>query len=293
MHTTILSGPTGTELIRRGVRLPDRAWSADAVESAPEIISDIHADYAAAGATVHVACTFRTQPAIFPDEFARLTAAAVRLCRESVPSHHRVAGCLAPIADCYDPAASPPESRARPLHARMARALADAGVDLVVCETFPNPAEALIALDEALKVGLEAWFSLTPGPDGRLLSPEQVRAGAAAAIARGAAAVMVNCSPPQRTIDYVLALRTALNASTRRGVVIGASANAGDRSLGLGWSAWTGERCTTGDPTLDPPAARFADLAATWRDAGASILGGCCGTDPTHAAALARRLGVI
>lgn len=278
MPTTILSGPTGTELIRRGVRLPARTWSAEAIESAPEVLADIHADYAAAGATVHVACTFRTQPALYPDDYQRLTAAAVRICRESIPSHHRVAGSLAPIADCYAPNSSPPESRARPLHAMMARALADAGVDLVLCETFPSISEAGIALEEAIRVGLDAWVSFTPGPQGLLLSPERVRLAAAGAIRRGAAAVLVNCSPPRETLLYVRALKAAVAASPRRGVQFGAYANAGSRTLGLGWEADQAEA-----------SARYADIAATWVAEGATVVGSCCGTGSSHTARLADR----
>ena len=60
--TTLLDGPVGTELERRGLKLPPPLWSARAIEDAPELLREIHADYAAAGARVHTANTFRTDP---------------------------------------------------------------------------------------------------------------------------------------------------------------------------------------------------------------------------------------
>jgi len=58
----ILDGALGTELARRGVPTPLPLWSAAAIDSAPQVLSAIHRDYAEAGATVHTANTFRTGP---------------------------------------------------------------------------------------------------------------------------------------------------------------------------------------------------------------------------------------
>jgi S-methylmethionine-dependent homocysteine/selenocysteine methylase len=60
------------------------------------------------------------------------------------------------------------------------------------------------------------------------------------------------------------------------GVPFGAYANAGDRREAVGWDAEAHEA-----------ARRYAALARTWRDAGATLVGGCCGTRPEHVAALA------
>ena len=57
----LLDGATGTELERRGVRTALPLWSAPALLEHPEIVEQIHADYAAAGAELITANTFRTQ----------------------------------------------------------------------------------------------------------------------------------------------------------------------------------------------------------------------------------------
>jgi S-methylmethionine-dependent homocysteine/selenocysteine methylase len=89
---------------------------------------------------------------------------------------------------------------------------------------------------------------------------------ARACVTAGAAAVLVCCTAVSRTLPYLQRLASI-------GVPFGAYANAGEPREGFGW----------GD---DAAAARYAAVAATWRDAGATILGSCCGTSPAHIAAL-------
>lgn len=270
----LLDGPMGTELLARGVPTPLPGWSAHALDHAPDVVAAIHRDYAAAGATIHTACTFRTRPRT-ADRWEDLARRAVRLCREAIPSTHRVAGSLAPLEDCYRPDLSPPDPR--PEHRALARVLAEEGCDLLLCETFPHVGEALVAVEEAVATGLETWLSLTAGPHADLLTPRQVRDGALHAVRAGASAVLVNCVPATRTLDFVRALAEVAGAT---GVPFGAYANAGAPDDRMGWS-----------PAPPDPAAaeRYADLAAAWVEAGATILGSCCGTSPAHIAALARR----
>ncbi|APR86729.1 Homocysteine S-methyltransferase [Minicystis rosea] len=264
---TILDGPLGTELAARGVPTPGPAWSARAILDAPEVIAAIHRDYAAAGATVHTANTFRTKARQVGAAWEELAHRAVALARASVPSAHRVAGSIAPLEDCYRPDLSPHDPR--PEHRALARALAAASVDILLCETFPHVGEALIAVEEAVATGLPVWVSFTAGPDGTLLTPEAIAAGAREAVRRGAGAVLVNCTAATRILPYVERLADA-------GVTFGAYANAGDPAEGIGW-------------TEHGDVARYAALAERWAACGATILGGCCGTGPAHMAALAAR----
>lgn len=95
------------------------------------------------------------------------------------------------------------------------------------------------------------------------------------AVARGAAAVFVNCVPARVTRAYVEAIAHRLGGR----VPLGAYANAGEAEEGMGWRA-----------APEAPE-RYASLAATWVDAGATILGACCGTRVPVVAELARRFG--
>lgn len=276
----ILDGPMGTELGRRGVETPSPGWSAYAIESHPEVIVEIHESYARAGAKAHRGNTFRTQPKVFPQRYAQLARRAYELLRASVATEVRAAGaarattllgCLAPVEDCYRPYLSPAAATARASHRKVAAALKEAGFDGIVCETFPHAGEAVIAVEEAARTGLPTWVSLTAGPDGTLMSPEAMERAARDCVSAGAEAVLVCCTPATKTLPYV-------ERVARAAAVIGAYANAGDPSAGLGWDA---------EPTR--AAAAYADLAAEWIASGASIVGGCCGTGPAHIAELSSR----
>jgi len=265
---TVLDGAMGTELGRRGVSLKGRAWSAHANLVAPEIVTAIHADYAAAGATVHTANTFRTTPWGFGEGWEEAAATAVALAKRAVPAGHRVAASLAPLRDCYRPDQSPLSPRVE--HRAIARVLAGTGADLLLCETFPHVGEAWVAVEEAVATGLPVWVSFTAGPNADLLSPREVRRGAQGAVDRGAAAVLVNCIPAARIEEW-------LDAVAGCGVPFGAYANVGDiEDTHVVWHA--------GDD--DPDA--YQTRAVRWAAAGATLLGGCCGTGPAHVAGLHR-----
>ena len=265
----------GSLLAARGVPTPPPLWSAAALSTAETEVARVHADYAARGATVHTAATFRTKERQAGPAWEALTRKAVRLARDSVPPDHRVAGSLSPLEDCYRPDLSPRDPR--PEHRQMARALADAGVDILLCETFPHVGEALIAVEEAVRTGLCTWVSFTAGPHGELLTPEEIAAGAREAVNRGASAVMVNCTAAAQTRRYVEALREVASLAK---VPFGAYANAGDPEEAFNRGA-------------EDPAAALAYLgfALQWADVGATILGSCCGTGPLHIEALAKALG--
>src|SRR5438128_794011 len=96
---TILDGPMGTQLETRGVSTAGRVWSARALIEAPHVVAQIHREYAAAGAMVHTACTFRTTARAVGSDWERLARLAVKVCRESIPAGHRVAGSIAPLED--------------------------------------------------------------------------------------------------------------------------------------------------------------------------------------------------
>ena len=156
-------------------------------------------------------------------------------------------------------------------HGELARVLADAGCDVLLCETFPHVPEALVAVACAVDTGVETWVAFTAGPDGTLLSPEEMSEGARAAVDEGARAVLVNCTPAHDTRRFLDAL-----AAAKLGVPIGAYANGGLANDIDGFTV-------AGEPT---PSA-YAALARGWASAGASIIGACCGTGPLHIAALA------
>ena len=267
---TVLDGPMGTQLLARGHPLPAPSWSAWALQHAPEAVATLHTEYADAGATVHTTNTFRARPDAVGDTWETLARSAVSLAREAVSSGHRIAGSIAPLADCYRPDLSPPNPR--PAHRALADVLVDAGVDLLLCETFAHVEEGLAAVAAAIETGTETWVSFTAGPQGTLLSPEEIHRGAERAVALGAAAVLVNCIPAADTVRFLAPL-------VDLGVPFGAYANAGHPDEGIGWV------------TCDDGPNRYADHAEEWIELGATVVGSCCGTGPAHIHALRTRFG--
>ncbi len=257
----VLDGPMGTELARRGVALPAAAWSAIALDVAPDLVAAVHRDYVAAGATVHTANTFRTKRRSVGPRWEELARRAVRIARDAV-GELRVAGSLAPLEDCYRADLSPGLA-SREEHRELARVLADQGVDVLLCETFPDPTEAVVAVEEAVRTGVETWAALLPA------TPAMLRETARACVAAGARVVLVNCVAARDTRPFVAELADL-------GVPFGAYANAGPEEDGLGWGADAGAA-----------ASAYEALARKWLDAGATVVGGCCGTGPAHIARLA------
>lgn len=243
----LLDGAMGTEL-ERLMELPHPAWSSEALRINPDAVRAVHAAYAEAGATVHTTATFRT--AERPD----LTQRAVQLCREAVPTHHLVAGSMAPVEDCYRPDLSPMNSERH--HRGAANHLVESGVDILLVETFAHPNEALIATRAAVATGTTTWTSLTPGFDGTLLSPDRLRDTAAALYDAGAERVLVNCLPATSAMRWLTPLA----------------------SLQRSWGVYANGR--TDDGLVSPE--RYAELSRRWADQGASVIGGCCYTRPAH-----------
>ncbi|RLB51853.1 MAG: homocysteine S-methyltransferase family protein, partial [Deltaproteobacteria bacterium] len=249
MTVRILDGAIGTELIARGFDLDAPAWSARAIEDAPDLLARIHADYVGAGASLHTANTFRTQPLALGKGWAAALRAAVDIARDAVSPECAVLGSMAPIHDCYRPDLSPGK-KGRAQHREVASALANAGCDALLCETFANGAEAVVAVEEALATGLPVWLSLTAGPFAELLSPSQLAQIGRDAVSNGVERLLVNCIAATQIGPYV-------DAIAALGVPLGAYANAGREDEALGWGA-----------TSPRAAEAYADLAERWKDAG-------------------------
>ncbi len=263
----LLDGPVGTELHSRGIDTSLAWWSAQANVTAGEVVSQIHRDYCDAGATVHTANTFRTQRRYAGDCWREWTTVAVDLVRRSVDVGNLIAGSLAPLEDCYRPDLSPVSSYEE--HLEMAEMLAGCGCDLILCETFACGREALEAVQASIKAGLPVWVALTAGPNGDLMSPAEMAGHARACVDAGAEAVLVNCVPASKTLEFVEALAGASLA-----VPFGAYANAGSVDEGIGWAA------NASHPLRS--SAAYLGYAQRWIEAGATLIGGCCGTSPHH-----------
>lgn len=285
----LLDGATGTELNRRGVNTDLPLWSARALIEAPDVLSQVHADYIRAGADVLTANTFRTHRRSLAgggqgQRAAELTRLAVSLARaaaaQAAPGRECfVAGSQAPLEDCYSPEKVPPQAECEREHAEMARHLAEAGVDLILVETMNTIREAVAATRAARATGLPVLTSFVCRGDGRLFSGESVTAAVQAVAGLGVAGLLINCTPSTTIHQPFAELRAAVQAQPAPVPIQGLYANIGHTNDVDGWTL-----------TADMTPLEYARLASGWLAQGANLLGGCCGTTPAHIAALSLML---
>lgn len=274
----LLDAAMGTELARRGSRTDLPLWSAWALLEAPDEVLAIHTEAVSAGADVLTANTFRTHPrslakAGLGDQARALTARAVDLARRTAEGADRevfVAGSLSPLEDCYRPDLAPEESLLLAEHLEQARALADAGVDVILAETHNSVRELSAAIRAARETGLPIVASMVTDGEGRLLSGERLDEAAREIAFLSPDVIGVNCVPPA-----LLSFDLELVARTLPARPLGAWANLGPPS-DLEQTRFSEE--------VAPGA--FAAFARGWLSAGARLIGGCCGTTSAHIAAV-------
>ncbi len=273
----LLDGALGTELERRGLSAALPLWSTHALLRDPATVERVHADYVAAGAEMLTANTFRTQRRVLAragigERAAELTRLAVDLARSAAGGARRrifVVGSAPPLEDCYRPDLVPDAQALASEHAEHADHLASAGVDAILIETMNTTREAVAAARAARQAGVPFLVSFICWEGATLLGGEPLATALASAAAEGPEALLVNCLPVSNVDACLPALRAAA-------LPFGVYANLGAPGVEHG----------PGRTEHHSPAT-FAAHAAAWVEAGARIVGGCCGTTPAHTAAMA------
>lgn len=274
----VLDGAMGTELQRRGVDTGLPLWSARALLTHPETVLRVHREYVEAGADILTANTFRTNPRTFkragvPDRSEALTTLAIALARAAADGADGravlVAGSIAPLEDCYRPDLVPPESELQEEHGLQTVRLARAGVDFILLETMGTIREATIALALARETGNEVVVSFLCKEDGRLVSGETLEDAVRTVAPLKPAMVSLNCVPANHADAAIDSLRASWSGPWA------VYANAG-RPEDLD----SGVIATAVSP------AEYAAHAQRWLQAGARVIGGCCGTTPGHIGAI-------
>jgi homocysteine S-methyltransferase len=285
--SVVLDGGMGTELDRRGFDLRDPLWSARVLVEDPDAVRDVHAAYFEAGADVAIASSYQASfdalaaRGIERDEAASLFRRSVTLAREAASSAGEgrlVAASVGPYGAFlgngaeYTGVYDRDEDGLVAFHAPRLEALAEARPDLFAIETIPSIVEAH-ALVRALEgvPGIPAWMSFSCRDGAHLCDGSSFeRAVAVAASSPSVVAIGVNCTSPLHVTSLV-----EIAATPGRAVVC-------YPNRGAFWDpvrkVWVDPPRQDARPTLRP---------IEWRDAGASLIGGCCGTTPADIAAIA------
>ena len=287
----VTDGGLETDLIfHHGVDLPDfAAFPLVDDERGRELLLDYYRDYI--GIAVRVGADVQLETPTWRasgDWGDRLGFSAAELCRanrDSVALLDRlrdevglesmlVSGCLGPRGDGYSAGDVVDPDSAAAYHTPQIEAFAEAGVDLVTVLTLTGTGEAVGIVRAARAAGLPVAVSFTVEQDGRL--PDGTPLSEAITMVDAEAApdyFMVNCAHPSH---MAAALTTAGDWRSR---IVGLRANASARSHE---ELDTATDLDEGDPV---ELARAQD-ALRPRLPNLALVGGCCGTDARHVAAM-------
>ncbi len=274
-------GAMGTLLHGRGVSF---ASCFDALNlSTPALVGEIHRAYIEAGAQILQTNTFganRYKLAAhgLEDRVAEINRAGVDLARRVIYASFKdvlIAGDVGPLGVRLAPFGRVQPDEARAAFMEQIAALAGAGVDVISLETFTDLYEIREAIAASRQVcALPVIASMTFTRDDRTLlgdGPEKV---ARQLVEMGADVIGVNCSGGPAQLQRILQ-RMKLAAPEAR---LSAGPNAG----------WPEQ--VAGRIMYPATADYFAEYALAFRQIGATLIGGCCGTTPEHIAAMRRAL---
>ena len=273
----ILDGGTGSSLRAAGmpVGVSPELW----ILEHPEVLLKLQRDYVEAGSMILCTPTFsanRLSLKGFGLEagLAELNARLVSLTREAAGGRALVAGDLPTLGRPLEPVGDLPYSEAYDIYREHMEALAEAGADLFALETLMGADEAVAALDAAAEFGLPVWCSFSAEADGSLMFGGTVWETAAMLQELGAAAVGVNCSVgPDQLESVIRSVQAAVD------IPVVAKPNAGLPVMDeLGQAHYS----------MGPD--EFARHMRVLADAGAGVVGGCCGTTPEYIRRLAEAL---
>lgn len=279
-RVVLFDGAMGTELYRRGVFI-NRCYD-DLCRTEPETVREIHESYRRAGARVLETNTFganrfQLQAHGLEEEAADINRAAARLTREAAGDDLFVAGSLGPLGVRLEPYGPTARQEAREAFRAQAAALADGGVDLFVCETFSDLdelAEAVAGCREA--ADLPVLAHATVQPDGETSYGDRPADVARRVEETGAEAVGLNCSVgPALLVEAVREMAAATE------LPVSAMPNAGlPKEV-------QGRKMYLASPEY------MAGYTRKLVEAGASLVGGCCGTRPDHIRRMAGQLRAL
>ncbi|MDD2363076.1 MAG: homocysteine S-methyltransferase family protein, partial [Oscillospiraceae bacterium] len=269
----LLDGATGTRLMAAG--MPPDVCPEQWILDNPDSLISIQQGYVDAGCDVLYVPSFGANRVCLNkyglgdrvvEMNKRLAALTKGVIADNPGRKVLVAGDMSPTGLLPLPWGDTPFEDYEKIYCEQATALYEAGVDLIVCETMTNLTEARAALSAARKTGLPVFVTVTVDKNGRTLSGGRLLPFVITLQSMGAAAVGLNCS---NGVSFMAGQLS--EALPHAKVPLVAKPNAMDEQ---------GE--------LDP--IRFSLEVQKLLDAGATIVGGCCGTSDKHIAALRRIL---
>jgi len=275
----LTDGAMGTNLFAMGLMTGEapELWNFEH----PEKVEALHRGMVGAGADIILTNTFggsgyRLKLHKQQDRVREINREAARIARRVADSAGRpvvVAGSIGPSGELFEPLGALTPEGAEAAFGEQAAALAEGGVDLLWIETMSAREEVLAAAAGAAKTGLPFVITMSFDTNGRTMmgfTPADF-AGFAHAMDARPFGYGANCGVG--AAELVAAL-VNMSSATKPDDIVVAKGNCGVPYF------------VEGQIRYDGTPALMADYARLARDAGARIIGGCCGTTPEHLAAM-------
>ena len=266
----ILDGATGSNLRLMG--MPAGVCTEKWVNEHPEVIQRLQKAYVDAGSMAVYAPTFMANRISLKNvglegEIKRLNIENVKISKEAVGDRALVAGNLSTTSQPLEPIGTMTYGELLENYKEQISYLVEAGVDYLAAETLLSLEEAMVICDAAAEIcDLPLTISFTCEGDGRLYFGGYVTEAAMALEAMGTDAVGVNCSVgPNQLMSIVKSLKESVS------IPVLVKPNAGIPQID-----------EYGQAHYNMDENEFARYMKELKEAGASVLGGCCGTTPQY-----------
>ena len=273
----ILDGATGSNLRKAG--MPNGVCTETWILEHPQVLMDLQSRYAESGSQIIYAPTFQAQPIALKtvgleNQTEKINAELIALSRKAAPNC-LIAGDLTTLAAFCDSWDEGNFDLLVENYRRQIRGLIDGGADLLIGETlmYPQEAEAILCAAEMECAGA-SMYSFTMQPDGSLFSGREAGPVLRSLEEAGAAAVGFNCVAADMMTPYLV-------SKLRRYVKdpLLCKPNAGNPTINMQGVA---------EYSMGPE--EFAAIVRQCAENGATLLGGCCGTDPEFIAQVCKAL---
>ena len=283
----ILDGAMGTQLFARGA---EAGICNDCLNiRSPEMVKAVHADYIEAGSDAILTNTFGGNKFALTrhghgEQVTQINAAAVKLARSVAGDDHYVLGDIGPTGDFLEPLGPLKPKEVKEAFCVQARVLVDGGVDGLIVESMTALDEVKLAVEAAKYAAgnLPVFASMsfeTARDDFKTMMGVDVKSFMSTIIPLGVDAIGFNCG--KLSLDGYVGLAGLFAVQLRSldsGIRLLAEPNAGIPEVIDGRTVYK----------VTPKS--FAAATAKIRDAGFTVLGGCCGTDPRFINAITRIL---
>ena len=277
----LFDGGTGTYLYEKGVYI-NRCFDELNLTS-PELVTEVHRDYINAGADIietntYGANTFKLTPHGLGNKVYEINLRGAQLAKTAAKESVLVAGAVGPLGVQIEPLGKLSFDEAKDAFKEQIKGLVDGGVDLIILETFALVKEMIQAIRAVRELNAELPIvaQVTINESGTLLSGAPLERFVEKLKDYPVDAIGINCSVgPKAMLDALENLRSLTDLPISVQPNAGLPQNISGRNIYMTSPEY------------------MAEYAKRFIQTGAAIVGGCCGTNPTHIRAMRKAVQAL